>query len=427
MTDSKTVPVLVQPIMTPTRPMEETGEHSGTQTPATNAGQTTRIDARHAKNEANRRRRLMDKYPIGSSSPPLGPKEKKEIETVDIPPVPLLSLDYIEHNQNLRQCNANKGPQSPTSSQYSSDSGSGYSSSVLDYYTNGEASDLTGVAETSVMQRALEKNLYDSLIFESNDGFVSYESDDEKSPVRKKFGFSAIPVKQIKKIFTANQDDWSKQAGPSVSAASNAQTGFSARLKFPVPFAQRLPKVSGANGLNDFCKTIFKKGVDVNALLDLMAAIEGKKDEATSEIWSQTTGTAVAEGKRDARTIEESVNGIFDVGNQLTNAFKKNYPRWGTSEARLNAEVFINKLVELSHDNKVRQSYDGYDILAKELHFWSVAQNALLNDGMPREEIVASRENFLAMQRRQEKVSGRHGPSMRRFQKPTGGAQVTVH
>jgi hypothetical protein len=366
MTDTKIVPGLVQPIMTLTRPMEETGERRGTQARPTNGGQTTRIDARHAKNEASRRRRLMDKYPIGSSSPPLGPKEKKEMETVDIPPVPLLSLYYIEHNQNLRQCNADQG--------------------------------LTGVAvaETSVTQPTLEKNIYDSLISESNDGFVSYESDDETSPVRKKFGFSAIHVEQIKKIFTANRDDRSKQAGPSVSAASNAQSGFSARLRFPASFAQRLPKMSGANGLNDFCKTIFKKGVGVNALLDLIAAIEGKKDEATSEIWSQTTGTAVSEGKRDARTIEESVIGIFDVGNQLTNAFKKNHPRWGSSEARLNAEIFINKLVELSHDNKVRQSYDGYDMLAKELRFWSDAQNALLNDGMPREEIVASRENFLA-------------------------------
>lgn len=195
----------------------------------------------------------------------------------------------------------------------------------------------------------------------------------------------------------------SKKSEPSASTMSAHRTSGSKNQqtfirKFSVPLLQSsLATVSTSKGLKNFCDELQKKGIDADTLLGLRNAIEGKKDAASAPVLGTVVGTVTTAGKRHAAEIEENVLGIAEVANRIHESFDANYPLTGNGIKRQRAILFMKKLLELCHENNraYQSRAEGLGVLKTELEFWSAAEIRLLEEGMPMDQIVATRENFL--------------------------------
>jgi hypothetical protein len=165
-----------------------------------------------------------------------------------------------------------------------------------------------------------------------------------------------------------------------------------------------LPDIPFSKGFESCCANLADNGIRSDALQDIRNVIEGKALSTTATVLDQTIGTH-GTLTNNSGVVYENIRGIRIVARELKNALEQNLPLPADDQQRDRAGKLVHRLIDLSCDP---QSVNTYNAIAPELMLWAIAEQRLLDTGIPKKKIVEMREKFLtAMYHTQAKEENR--------------------
>jgi hypothetical protein len=150
-----------------------------------------------------------------------------------------------------------------------------------------------------------------------------------------------------------------------------------------------LPSVSTSKRLKEFCQALSPVGA--NACKEVKDAIDGQIPLAEAEqLRAKVAEVTEPEGVKP-------VIGIIKLEEELRKSYEANYPFFGNAELRRRAEGMVRKLVVLSYADNPEYAVvkEPFELIKKEIEFWSRAEKELLLTEMSKDEIIATRTMYL--------------------------------
>jgi hypothetical protein len=155
---------------------------------------------------------------------------------------------------------------------------------------------------------------------------------------------------------------------------------FNLSLKKPV--TQAAPATIG---LDTFCTTLNKKGIDASALQEVKDVMDGKRVKATAQILTEHAATSSAQG------ASENILGIQHIAHLLRDSFTQNHAAHNV-HASARGAIFVAKLVEYCADDVTPPAIG---VITREMAFWHRAKHKLVDyHNMPEKEFVKQRNEF---------------------------------
>jgi hypothetical protein len=188
------------------------------------------------------------------------------------------------------------------------------------------------------------------------------------------------------------------------NSAVKTSSGFGSYVRIPFIFRnlsahfvekqsadnRPFPKLHETKGLKQFCDNMRAHGIAVADLKDVKDAIDGIKPRANSSNLN-TRAASIVKGRQTSSRLR-----IYELADELGASLKRNYTGSKSDPARDRAVAFVNKLVELSHENEKSMRVDALPRRKEELEFWLGVERELRGLGYDKQRIVAAREKFIS-------------------------------